>query len=144
LLCKIDVVLGSIYLYATGCIHALNITDSDMVTALVNCKALDLGKPRCSGVPLILMMFQPFRSIGWWHVRLFGSLWYFWNMTRIRRLELFLPLARNAKKNTLCHITNVVPSNIHSMICYIPHAIQRVVLSCVNFTSAVYQSLGSH
>lgn len=36
---------GSIYLYSTGSIQALNITDPDMVKELANCKSLDLGKP---------------------------------------------------------------------------------------------------
>lgn len=38
-------VYGSIYFYATGSIQVLNVTDSDMVKALANYKALDLGKP---------------------------------------------------------------------------------------------------
>uniref|UniRef100_A0ACD5Y410 Uncharacterized protein n=1 Tax=Avena sativa TaxID=4498 RepID=A0ACD5Y410_AVESA len=38
-------VYGSIYFYATGSIQILNVTDSDMVKALANYKALDLGKP---------------------------------------------------------------------------------------------------
>jgi cytochrome P450 len=42
---KFDVSSGSIYFYATGSIQVLNVTDSDMVKALANCKALDLGKP---------------------------------------------------------------------------------------------------
>lgn len=38
-------VYGSIYFYATGSIQVLHVTDSDMVKALANYKALDLGKP---------------------------------------------------------------------------------------------------
>ncbi|KAG8088784.1 hypothetical protein GUJ93_ZPchr0011g28107 [Zizania palustris] len=38
-------VYGSIYLYSTGSIQALNVTDPDMVKELANCKSLDLGKP---------------------------------------------------------------------------------------------------
>ncbi|PNT65553.1 hypothetical protein BRADI_4g44270v3 [Brachypodium distachyon] len=38
-------VYGSIYLYATGSIQALNVTDPDMVKELASCKSLDLGKP---------------------------------------------------------------------------------------------------
>ncbi|KAK1629213.1 hypothetical protein QYE76_003528 [Lolium multiflorum] len=38
-------VYGSIYFYATGSIQVLNVTDLDMVKALANYKALDLGKP---------------------------------------------------------------------------------------------------
>ncbi|TKW07558.1 hypothetical protein SEVIR_7G314900v4 [Setaria viridis] len=38
-------IYGSIYLYSTGSIQALNITDPDMVKELANCKSLDLGKP---------------------------------------------------------------------------------------------------
>ena len=36
---------GSIYLYSTGSIHALFVTDPDMVKELANCKSLELGKP---------------------------------------------------------------------------------------------------
>lgn len=39
-------VLGSIYLYSTGNIQSLFVTDPDMVKELANCKSLDLGKPR--------------------------------------------------------------------------------------------------
>ncbi|CAO2147459.1 unnamed protein product [Urochloa humidicola] len=39
-------VYGSIYLYSTGSIQALFVTDPDMVKDLANCKSLDLGKPR--------------------------------------------------------------------------------------------------
>ncbi|KAL6597391.1 hypothetical protein ACP70R_046831 [Stipagrostis hirtigluma subsp. patula] len=38
-------VYGSIYLYSTGSIQALSITDPDMLKELANCKSLDLGKP---------------------------------------------------------------------------------------------------
>jgi len=38
-------VYGSIYLYSTGSIHALFVTDPDMVKELANCKSLELGKP---------------------------------------------------------------------------------------------------
>ena len=38
-------VSGSIYLYSTGSIHALFVTDPDMVKELANCKSLELGKP---------------------------------------------------------------------------------------------------
>jgi hypothetical protein len=38
-------VLGSIYLYSTGSIQVLNVTDPNMVKELANCKSLDLGKP---------------------------------------------------------------------------------------------------
>ena len=36
---------GSIYLYSTGSIQALFVTDPDMVKELANCKSLELGKP---------------------------------------------------------------------------------------------------
>ncbi|WVZ54740.1 hypothetical protein U9M48_005494 [Paspalum notatum var. saurae] len=39
-------VYGSIYLYSTGSIQALFVTDADMVKEIANCKSLDLGKPR--------------------------------------------------------------------------------------------------
>ncbi|OQU82743.1 hypothetical protein SORBI_3005G015600 [Sorghum bicolor] len=39
-------VYGSIYLYSTGNIQSLFVTDPDMVKELANCKSLDLGKPR--------------------------------------------------------------------------------------------------
>ncbi|TVU27263.1 hypothetical protein EJB05_29861 [Eragrostis curvula] len=39
-------VYGSIYLYSTGSIQVLNVTDPDMVKELANCKSLDLGRPR--------------------------------------------------------------------------------------------------
>ncbi|CAD6258645.1 unnamed protein product [Miscanthus lutarioriparius] len=39
-------VYGSIYLYSTGSIQSLFVTDPDMVRELANCKSLDLGKPR--------------------------------------------------------------------------------------------------
>ncbi|BAT12443.1 Os11g0119700 [Oryza sativa Japonica Group] len=38
-------VYGSIYLYSTGSIQVLNVTDPNMVKELANCKSLDLGKP---------------------------------------------------------------------------------------------------
>uniref|UniRef100_A0A0D3HQQ8 Cytochrome P450 n=1 Tax=Oryza barthii TaxID=65489 RepID=A0A0D3HQQ8_9ORYZ len=38
-------VYGSIYLYSTGSIQVLNVTDSNMVKELANCKSLDFGKP---------------------------------------------------------------------------------------------------
>ncbi|XP_062181999.1 cytochrome P450 714C2-like isoform X2 [Phragmites australis] len=38
-------VYGSIYLYSTGSIQALFVTDPDIVKELANCKSLDLGKP---------------------------------------------------------------------------------------------------
>ncbi|KAG2549454.1 hypothetical protein PVAP13_9KG251600 [Panicum virgatum] len=38
-------VYGSIYLYSTGSIQALFVTDPDMVKELANCKSLELGKP---------------------------------------------------------------------------------------------------
>ncbi|KAL5204852.1 hypothetical protein ABZP36_009723 [Zizania latifolia] len=38
-------VYGSVYLYSTGSIQTLNVTDPDMVKELANCKSLDLGKP---------------------------------------------------------------------------------------------------
>ncbi|KAF8648845.1 hypothetical protein HU200_064546 [Digitaria exilis] len=38
-------VYGSIYLYSTGSIQALFVTDPDMVKEIANCKSLDLGKP---------------------------------------------------------------------------------------------------
>ncbi|KAF0918583.1 hypothetical protein E2562_025175 [Oryza meyeriana var. granulata] len=38
-------VYGSIYLYSTGRIQALNVTDPNMLKELANCKSLDLGKP---------------------------------------------------------------------------------------------------
>lgn len=38
-------VYGSIYLYSTGSIQAVNVTDPDIVKELANCKSLDLGKP---------------------------------------------------------------------------------------------------
>ncbi|KAL6642169.1 hypothetical protein ACP70R_020350 [Stipagrostis hirtigluma subsp. patula] len=38
-------VYGSIYLYSTGSIQALNVTDPDIVKEMANFKSLDLGKP---------------------------------------------------------------------------------------------------
>uniref|UniRef100_I1R2K1 Cytochrome P450 n=1 Tax=Oryza glaberrima TaxID=4538 RepID=I1R2K1_ORYGL len=37
--------VGSVYLYSTGSIQVLNVTDPNMVKELANCKSLDLGKP---------------------------------------------------------------------------------------------------
>jgi len=36
---------GSIFLYSTGSIQVLNMTDPDMVKELANCKSFDIGRP---------------------------------------------------------------------------------------------------
>uniref|UniRef100_A0A0E0J618 Cytochrome P450 n=1 Tax=Oryza nivara TaxID=4536 RepID=A0A0E0J618_ORYNI len=42
---QLNLTTGSIYLYSTGSIQVLNVTDPNMVKELANCKSLDLGKP---------------------------------------------------------------------------------------------------